>query len=438
MKFMLRPVQALGSVAALLLLSACGATGDRQSSATLDSNTAQAANERGQYWLVSGEIEVGATQFDPIFELEALGNSAEGVGGFSIEIRDSSDRVLFTRRFDPSIAMTETNSDDYVSPPFFTELLPVQSGAASIVVLEGVSELGEVEFEGIVPSVEITFPAGGETIAGRATIAWKITDPDSASHSYWIQYSPDGGTTWHTLAPNYAYPDLRIDFDELPGSTTHSLIRVVASDGVNSSTALSEPFSIGSKGPEVEIFFPPDGEIFRGGQLVWLQGFGFDPDDGTLGGSNLTWESNIDGVLGNGDELQLTTLSEGTHEVKLVATDLDGNSEVVSIEILIDDTAPSLEVSAPPSLSVRECAVVEIYVEDVGGSGLSTVEYSLDAGETWTTIPPGELPYEFIVPGVEQVHLVARALDNAGNLSADDRRYYFERECNEANLSGDN
>jgi hypothetical protein len=67
----------------------------------------------------------------------------------------------------------------------------------------------------------------------------------------------------------------------------------------------------------------------------FFEGYGYDLDDGVLPGDVHIWSSNIDGEIGSGYEIALSTLSEGRHIIKLTVTDSDGNiaSDTVSITI---------------------------------------------------------------------------------------------------------
>ena len=297
----------------------------------------------GPFWAISGSIEAGVASFAPLFTVETTGSTDAGNGSHRIEVRDSGETVLFTRNFDPIILSTEAGSGDLdvVAPPFFTEIIPVQASAASIVVLdESNADVGRLLLAGAAPVVNINFPTGGETLSGPQTLAWSATDSDGGSATFWAQFSADGGSTWTTLGASLAEGTLVVDFDELPGSQGNALIRVLASDGVNTGVAVSNPFTVPEKLPEAQILFPENGESFRPGDLVWLQGFGFDMDDGSLDGVFLQWASAKDGPLGNGADLPLTALSEGTHVITLTVTDSDGNRATDTITIFVAEMPP--------------------------------------------------------------------------------------------------
>jgi hypothetical protein len=63
---------------------------------------------------------------------------------------------------------------------------------------------------------------------------------------------------------------------------------------------------------------------------------------------------------------------------------------------------------------------------------LARVEYSLDGGMTWTGLPPSSLPFRFIVPGSGYFHLVARAFDTAGQVTASDSKFFTQSACQQS------
>jgi len=59
-----------------------------------------------------------------------------------------------------------------------------------------------------------------------------------------------------------------------------------------------------------------------------------DFEDGPLGDSALSWVSSQDGVLGNGQILEVT-LSPGVHTITLTATDSEGLQDTDSIQVTV-------------------------------------------------------------------------------------------------------
>jgi len=63
---------------------------------------------------------------------------------------------------------------------------------------------------------------------------------------------------------------------------------------------------------------------------------GTDVEDGSLAGEQLTWSSNRDGVLGNGSELAVGTLSSGNHLILLKVTDSAGEERQAFTTISVE------------------------------------------------------------------------------------------------------
>lgn len=89
---------------------------------------------------------------------------------------------------------------------------------------------------------------------------------------------------------------------------------------------------------EATITAPTDSAAFLPGDSVTFEGSGSDPEDGTLTGSSLAWDSDIDGPLGTGTSVT-TTLTLGTHAITLTATDSDGNADTAAVSVIVADTA---------------------------------------------------------------------------------------------------
>lgn len=54
----------------------------------------------------------------------------------------------------------------------------------------------------------------------------------------------------------------------------------------------------------------------------------------------------------------------------------------------------------------------------VNGAALSLVQYSVDGGNTYTTVPLSQLPFSFVVPGSGNINLITRAYDISSQSSA--------------------
>jgi hypothetical protein len=126
-------------------------------------------------------------------------------------------------------------------------------------------------------------------------------------------------------------------------ATTQGVIRVIASDGFNNSAdANSGEFTVLAHRPDISINTPLDGSIFVGDQQIFLDAFVNDPQDGLLDGASVQWTSSLDGALGSGAILnfEVDTLSEGTHDVTVMATDSLGLTNSASVRIYVLREAP--------------------------------------------------------------------------------------------------
>jgi hypothetical protein len=177
--------------------------------------------------------------------------------------------------------------------------------------------------------------------------------------------------------------------------------------------------------------------VVRRGDLVWLQGAGFDPEDGALGDGDLSWRSSRDGALGAGRSLPVTGLSVGEHTITLTATDGDGGTTRETVRVVVAGAAPTLDLDVE-ALDQLPTTCVEVTIDPRRGSvPLEAVEYSLDGGESWTGVPLGSLPYRFVVPGSGFFHLVARTFDVAGQLDVRDERFFTAAECEDVSPPDD-
>jgi len=289
------------------------------------------AAAQGLYWLVSGTIGANEVDLNPVFTLETTGPTAPndpGVATHVVAVLDALGEPIFWRFFTPSSAAPQVIGGDSPDPgpPVFAELLPVEAAGKHIVVADATENiLVQLPLGGSAPVVVITTPAGGETLTGDYTMTWTGTDPDSSELIYWVQYSHDGGATWSTLTQAATTNALDIDFTGLQGTDGGGRLRVLASDGVNTGVATSQPFSVAKGPPAAEILHPePDAHLALG-EPILLEGYGYDPDDGNLPDAALQWTSSLDGLLGSGAEIAIDTLSEGSHLISLSVTDSDGN-----------------------------------------------------------------------------------------------------------------
>lgn len=105
----------------------------------------------------------------------------------------------------------------------------------------GRRSLARLDRSRFAPRVDIVRPKPGATLRGRTTIVWSARDRDSSTRDleFKVVYSPDRGRSWFPVDASIDGRTRRIVVDsrELPGSARRGLLRVYASDGLNTARA---------------------------------------------------------------------------------------------------------------------------------------------------------------------------------------------------------
>jgi hypothetical protein len=387
------------------------------------------AAEAADFWLVSGNISESGLTFNPLFQNTMKGPIDQGEGPYRIEVQDAFGSVLFTRPFrtyTPVIEETDTDS----GPASFIELVPVTAGAASIVVFDVSNvQLGTITLAGIAPNVALTAPAAGSTQSGVQDVTWLIDDPDSAQFTSKVLYSVDGAGSWTQLGEmtgTVGLNSLNVDFDTLPGGTS-VYVKLLVSDGVNTGQAMSGPLAVRKKTNIIaDVSSPSPNTVFKSGDFVPLSGDAYDIDDGVLDGNAIRWESDLDGPLGTGARLALTTLRPGSHRITMTATDSDGNNALQVVPIRIAGAGPSLDLTVT-AVQTAPTTCMQVSIKPTAGSvELAQTDYSLDGGNTWIPIAGAG---SFIMPGSGSLDIIARTSDVAGQVAAKEAQFSTAGAC---------
>ena len=285
------------------------------------------------YLFISGSLNNGQWGFDPGSILERpLGFSdGAGVGSYSLRLTGAQGEVLFERRFEPQASqpgwLEGTPANLKNTPPSYSfyEIIPWDSAATRIQLLQGATLLAEKPVSSSAPTVQITEPlAGSNWDQGLTTVSWQSQDPDGDPLWFDVYFSPDNGATWEILANRLQTNRLDVYGRLLPG-TDQALIRVFASDGIRTAYSTSGLIRTTPKPPEPFIVSPASGKVFPPGYPVRLEGMAIDREDGPLSGATFSWHSNRDGSLGTGNDFWVA-LSAGVHQITLTAKD-SGNQE---------------------------------------------------------------------------------------------------------------
>ena len=312
----------------------------------------------GQDYLLVGatvDFNAGTAQFRPCLPLTTTNTPPGEAPGtnFLVEALNDSGTVLQTSQFTLAPNVFAENSTNQTAS--FIVALDADAANRTLRLWYNGSLMATLVASPHAPTLSLLTPNGGQQFgAGPVNIAWSASDADGDTLAYTVQYSADDGATWKTLAVHATDQTLGINSSQL-AATTQGLMRVIASDGLNTTTAQSSNnFIVLPHAPLVSIRAPMDGSTFIGDQQLFLDAVAYDVQDGALGGTNVQWHSDRDGELGAGPVLTFASrlLSEGYHTITVTATDSAGltNSAVTHLQEL-HYPPPQLEIQSTPALT---------------------------------------------------------------------------------------
>lgn len=267
-------------------------------------------------------------------------------GEYIIEFQDENQTVLSSFRFSPPLVYEH---DVAPSPGPFGLTVPTPENFENIVFRSATASktnfsaqasdhLKSIPVSDNAPAITLNSPSGGEVADGSFTIDWDGTDSDEESLFYTVEYSVDG-INYETVSTLLTEESYNLNTSQLAGSTNSS-IRVIATDGYNTTVVTSPEFEVTTKSPEPTIMSPDMSSGAPIGAPVSFEGEAFDLEDREIPADQLIWSSDIDGELGTGVGFSTAQLSAGTHTITLSATDSDGNTGTESITFSIVNTTP--------------------------------------------------------------------------------------------------
>lgn len=144
--------------------------------------------------------------------------------------------------------------------------------------------------------------------------------------------------------------------------------------------------------PTVSITSPVSGDNFNPGDNISLSATSTDTEDGNVT-SQLSWTSNLDGVIGNGGSFTTSSLSEGTHTITASVSDSGGLSGSNSITIRVAGSGGQTTLTIPISAGLDDVEekssgsviVGSIDLDLVASGGNQTVGLRFNG----INIPPG-------------------------------------------------
>ncbi len=348
-------------------------------------------------------------------------------GPFTLELA-AGDGVLASHPF--TALPIADGAPGYVA---FDLMVPFLPGTTALRVVE--NDTGRALASAVVsasPPVisDVALPDAPDPVDGLVTVTWTASDPDGDALQFDLFATRDGGTTFTPVELSIAGTTLSLDSTRLAGGLTQ--LRVVATDGVHTAAALSAPFTVAARPPEVVIVSPPDGQRVDWNQLVTFEAAARDLQDGTLVDEAIVW-ANQYGDIGTGAVVQTSALQVGTNTVSVTATNSAGLSASASIVVEVGDALAPLG----PTLSVEPQAIgwhvdngdlpLQTEMLEISNAGSGTLEFEVQSDAAWLLLD-GALGASGVAPAVLTVSadpamippgtaatamLTVRATDNA-------------------------
>ena len=167
------------------------------------------------------------------------------------------------------------------------------------------------------------------------TVSWTSGDIDADPLQFGLDYSPDGGVTWVLVLPHVTGNSASF-VPNLLAASANARIRVRASDGFNTASATSAPFTMQKKAPVALIEAPTDGATVGEGLPLVLSGGGLGSGGYNLPNFAYAWSA--DGKALTGGQITSVTLQvPGVHTITLKVGDggLTG-TRTVSVTVIAD------------------------------------------------------------------------------------------------------
>ena len=255
---------------------------------------------------------------------------------------------------------------------------------------------------GVVPTVTITAPGDGAVIPeDSVTVTWTIENPAGS-----VEVQLDDGAWVPVTGDSTTFEDL--------SDGEHTVTVRTTQGGEDSVT-----FTVDTTPPTVSISSPADDAVIDSASVVvtWTST------------DAVTTERKVDGgdyETVTGTSTTVSSLADGEHTVEIRVTDIAGHQASDTVTVIIDTTAPSVEITAPlDGASMGTELTVQFTTDDGAGSGVETVEVRMDAGD-WLVATGGSHTFSGLIAGEHTVDV--RATDFAGNYATDSVTFTVEEE----------
>lgn len=207
---------------------------------TTQSNFTEATSSR---LVIGGIWSNGSTEIKNIYPLGKSNLTLQSdlvAGDYNFKILDSSDQVILNLSFTPSFSLgIQGDNATSTNFSFFVFVVNDTPDIDAIQLSLNETMLEEKNKTANTPTLNLTFPLGGELVSNKMDVAYNSTDADGDEIDYAILISSDSGNTYSTLEidhPNETYSVNTSSFTE----GQEYKVKVLATDGINTNTTVSE------------------------------------------------------------------------------------------------------------------------------------------------------------------------------------------------------
>lgn len=237
---------------------------------------------------------------------------ADTEGPYRLRLVDEADAVLVEVPVERRTDGCRRRETDGMDRERIVAYLPLPPAGRAIDLVRGDRILHRAELAPERPTVAIVdLVVDGE---GQVRVRWE------ASHDRPLSFNVlfvDGRGRAIPVAAGVREPQLALATTELPGGPGCTLA-VLATDGLRSGMARSDPFDLPERPPRVVIVSPADDGVLPPDQPLSLIGFALDPAGRGLPDERLVWM--VDGhPIAEGQRLVATDpMAPGGHEIALI------------------------------------------------------------------------------------------------------------------------
>jgi PKD repeat protein len=185
------------------------------------------------------------------------------------------------------------------------------------------------------PTATITDPADGSSYTVGANVSFRGTgvDPEDGSLSGTeLVWSSNLDGVFGSGSPT----------NENGLSVGTHLVTLIATDtdGATGTDQITVTITLAvNQAPTATITAPSQDTTATQGDAITFTGTGSDPEDGSLTGPSLQWESSLDGSIGSGVSFAKSDLSVGVHAIRLIATDSQSAADTASVVVTVSSPA---------------------------------------------------------------------------------------------------